>query len=76
MPQFKGVFLRDLVLLNNADPKPQYKAFAEVNAKSILAKDQADGHKFGVSWQGPFDSADGTRQTSAIDVFLAVLEMK
>ena len=76
MPQFKGVFLRDLVMLNNADPKPRYKAFAESNAKSILKSDQADGHKFGCYWQGPFDSADGTRQTSAIDVFLAVLEMR
>jgi predicted alpha-1,6-mannanase (GH76 family) len=80
MPQFKGVFLRGLVMLNNADPKPRYKAFALTNAKSILANDHGSGpdgaHKFGVYWQGPFDSADGTRQTSAIDVFLAVLEMK
>jgi predicted alpha-1,6-mannanase (GH76 family) len=76
MPQFKGVFLRNLVFLNNADPKPRYKAFAELNAKSILAHDQGPDHKFGCYWQGPFDSADGTRQTSALDVFLAVLEMK
>jgi predicted alpha-1,6-mannanase (GH76 family) len=76
MPQFKGVFLRNLAILNQAAPQPRYKAFAETNAQSILKNDQGPDHRFGCYWQGPFDSADGTRQTSALDVFLAAIEMQ
>ena len=39
-PQFKGVFLRNLMALYVADPDPRYQAFADANAKSIVASDQ------------------------------------
>jgi len=74
-PQFKGVFLRNLMALYVADPDPRYQAFADANAKSIVAIDQGPSCEFGALWQGPFDSADATRQTSALDALIAAAAM-
>jgi predicted alpha-1,6-mannanase (GH76 family) len=74
-PQFKGVFLRNLMALYVADPDPRYQAFADTNAKSIVASDQGQRCEFGALWQGPFDSADATRQTSALDAIIAAAAM-
>lgn len=76
LPQFKGVFLRNLERLNRAAPKAEYKAFGDANADSILRNDQGPNHEFGMHWQGPFDSGDGTRQTSALDALIAAVEMR
>ncbi len=75
-PQFKGVFLRNLMTLYVADPDPSYQAFADANAKSIVASDQGPDCVFGAIWQGPFDSADATRQTSALDALIAAAAMQ
>jgi predicted alpha-1,6-mannanase (GH76 family) len=75
-PQFKGVFLRNLMALDAAVPDPQYKAFAEKNADSILANDWDSASHFGALWQGPFDKADATRQTSALDAIIAAEAMQ
>lgn len=75
-PQFKGVFLRNLMDLHAAAPDPQYKAFAVANANSILANDQTPAAQFGAPWQGPFDSGDATRQTSALDAIIAAAAMQ
>ena len=76
LPQFKGVFLRNLVKLNKAAPKVRYRAFAEENAKSIWTNDRGANVQFGNRWEGPFDSGDGTRQTSALDAILAAAAMR
>jgi predicted alpha-1,6-mannanase (GH76 family) len=80
-PQFKGVFMRNLMALYSALPSTsaqiaQYKAFAETNANSIWTSDQATGYEFGALWQGPFDSADATRQSSALDALVAAAAMQ
>ncbi len=75
-PQFKGIFLRNLLALYAAAPNSQYKIFAEANANSILANDQSTGSQFGALWQGPFDSSDATRQTSALDALIAAAAMQ
>jgi predicted alpha-1,6-mannanase (GH76 family) len=75
-PQFKGVFLRNLARLYVAAPNPKYESFAQTNADSILHNDQGPRHQFGALWQGPFDSGDGTRQTSALDALIAAMEMQ
>ena len=74
-PQFKGVFMRNLMALYAAAPNPLYKTFADTNADSIWAKDEIDD-QFGALWQGPFDSADATRQTSALDALITAAAMK
>lgn len=75
-PQFKGVFLRNLMALYVADADPRYQAFADANAKSIVANDQGPNCEFGALWQGSFDSADATRQTSALDALIAAAAMQ
>jgi predicted alpha-1,6-mannanase (GH76 family) len=76
LPQFKGIFMRNLVRLNKAAPSAKYKRFADINANSILTNDQGPNHEFGNRWEGPFDSGDGTRQTSALDALIAAVEMR
>ena len=76
LPQFKGIFLRNLVRLNKVAPRTKYKTFAATNAESIWHNDQGPNHQFGKPWQGPFDSGDGTRQTSALDALIAAIEMQ
>jgi predicted alpha-1,6-mannanase (GH76 family) len=75
-PQFKGIFSRNLMALYEAAPNPQYKAFIDANAASIWTNDRGPNYEFGALWQGPFDSGDGTRQTSALDTLIAAMEMK
>jgi predicted alpha-1,6-mannanase (GH76 family) len=75
-PQFKGIFMRNLMALYQAAPNAEYKAFADANANSIWANDQGPDYEFGALWQGPFDSADATRQTSALDTLIAALELQ
>jgi predicted alpha-1,6-mannanase (GH76 family) len=75
-PQFKGVFVRNLVVLYNVSANAQYKTFVDANANSIWTNDQGPKEEFGASWQGPFDSADATRQTSALDVLVAAIELQ
>ena len=76
VPQFKGIFVRNLAILYRAKPEPGYKAFIEANANSIWKEDQGPGHEFGAQWQGPFDSFDATRQSSALDVLVSAAEIQ
>jgi predicted alpha-1,6-mannanase (GH76 family) len=76
VPQFKGIFMRNLARLHRVSPHAQYRTFADTNARSIWSKDQGPGYKFGAFWQGPFDSGDATRQTAALDALLAAAEMQ
>ena len=75
-PQFKGVFMRNLMTLDAAAPDAHYQAFADANANSILAKDEDAEAHYGALWQGPFDQADATRQTSALDALIAAKAME
>jgi predicted alpha-1,6-mannanase (GH76 family) len=75
-PQFKGIFVRNLMALYQAAPNAQYKTFVDANADSIWASDQWPNYEFGAVWQGPFDSADATRQTSALDALIAAIQIQ
>lgn len=75
-PQFKGVFLRNLMALYIAAPDPKYKTFADANADSIWTNDMGTNYQFGASWQGPFDSGDATRQSSALEALIAAAAMQ
>jgi predicted alpha-1,6-mannanase (GH76 family) len=71
VPQFKGIFVRNLMLLNNRFPDRHYKTFFRTNARSIERSDKdASGH-FGFWWAGPFDTPDAARQSSALDALIA-----
>lgn len=78
-PQFKGIFMRNLAALYNVAPgeeRARYRTFAERNVESILSKDVGPSGQFGGNWQGPFDSGDATRQTSALDALIAAAAMQ
>ncbi|MDE3201817.1 MAG: glycoside hydrolase family 76 protein [Acidobacteriota bacterium] len=74
--QFKGIFVRNLSLLNQMDPKPGDEEFIQKNAESILANDQTDDHAFGVVWSGPPGEVDPSTQSSALDAVVAALKLK
>jgi predicted alpha-1,6-mannanase (GH76 family) len=73
-PQFKGIFARNLMYLNDAVNNPEYTSFLNTNANSIWANDQGPNYELGGLWQGPFDSADATRQTSALDAMVGAVD--
>jgi predicted alpha-1,6-mannanase (GH76 family) len=75
-PQFKGIFVRNLMPLYAAAPDPAYKTFVDNNASSIWSKDQGTNTSFGLIWSGPFDSADAARQSSALDALVAAATME
>lgn len=73
--QFKGIFVRNVMALNDSFPDDRYVQFATVNAQSIWNQDQGADYQFGLIWSGPFDSGDAARQTSALDAIIAAAEM-
>jgi predicted alpha-1,6-mannanase (GH76 family) len=78
--QFKGIFLRNLMALNDAFPddpsNDRYIQFAEANAESIWTQDRGSDYQFGLVWSGPFDLGDAGRQSSALDALVAAAEMR
>lgn len=76
VPQFKGIFSRNLMLLNSVSPNDRYEDFAEANAKSIWSKDRDGANHLGFWWAGPFDTADAARQSSALDALVAAAVME
>lgn len=80
-PQFKGIFVRNLLTLYQALPdsdahRERYRKFVDASAASIWANDQSKLHEFGAVWQGPFDSGDAARQASALDALIAAASMQ
>ncbi len=73
--QFKGIFARNLAVLNSADPAPQFRSFLHTNADSIW-KNRDSGDQFGVVWSGPSDVKNAATQVSALDALLAAAEVE
>ena len=72
VPQFKGIFVRNLALLQQRSPHPQYASFFQTNAASILAHQAAD-HSIGLDWSTPTTTATAATQTSGLDAIVAAL---
>lgn len=73
--QFKGIFVRNLMTLNQVFPRTSYKTFVETNAASIWSHAQNGEHQFGQVWSGPFNKANAASQSAALDVFVAAAAM-
>ena len=71
--QFKGIFARNLAVLNSAAPVPGFRAFLRRNAESIWKNRDADG-RFSVVWSGPADVKNAATQVSALDALVAAAE--
>jgi len=70
--QFKGIFMRNLAYLYQATQSASIHTYIQQNANSIWNSDRS-GSSLGLKWNGPFDSADAARQSSALDAFNAAL---
>src|ERR1043166_4759493 len=66
VPQFKGVFIRNLAYLYDVNRKPSYYTFLFTNAHSVWFQDRNGATQLGLKWVGPFDSADAAPQSRAI----------
>ncbi|HVT68147.1 MAG TPA: glycoside hydrolase family 76 protein, partial [Trebonia sp.] len=69
--QFKGIFVRYLGQLQQAGASPAYRDFLLANADSAWARARNEAGQFGVRWAGPFDKADASRQSSALELLTA-----
>jgi predicted alpha-1,6-mannanase (GH76 family) len=69
--QFKGIFVRYLHDFYRHSGKPAYRAFILANADSVWEHARNSADQFGLRWAGPFDTADASRQTSAVEALTA-----
>jgi predicted alpha-1,6-mannanase (GH76 family) len=69
--QFKGIFVRNLMALDEAFPDSRYKKFVDKNAESIWEHSKGPNDNFGQVWSGPFDAGNAGSQSSALDAFVA-----
>lgn len=71
--QFKGVFTRNLQVLQKSNPQSSWPTFLDNNANSIWNNDR-QGNSLSVAWAGPFFSpANASTQSSAMDTLVASL---
>jgi predicted alpha-1,6-mannanase (GH76 family) len=73
--QFKGIFVRNLYDLSLRTGSTEYREFIFRNARSIWENSRNVKNQFGLCWSGPFDAADASRQSSALDVFNAAVAL-
>lgn len=74
--QFKGIFMRHLGYLCQQTKNETIKEYILKNAESIKNSATKPGTPLiGSQWEGPFDSADAGRQSSAIDALVSALEV-
>jgi predicted alpha-1,6-mannanase (GH76 family) len=72
-PQFKGIFMRNLGLLQTVSPHERYAAFIQLNATSIWTNARNDENQLGLAWNRRADRVDAARQTSALDALLVAI---
>lgn len=73
--QFKGIFVRYLGDFCRPSPRPAYRSFILANARSIWENARNADNQFGFRWGGPFDQADASRQSSALDALNAAVAL-
>lgn len=73
-PQFKGIFIRYLAYLYDVTRTPAYFAFLKRNAHAVWANDRNAFNQLGLRWDGPYDSPDAARQSSALMPVSALAE--
>jgi predicted alpha-1,6-mannanase (GH76 family) len=73
--QFKGIFVRNLYDFYRHSRRAEYRDFIFRNAQSIWENSRNARNQFGLCWAGPFDTADASRQSSALDAFNAAVAL-
>ena len=69
--QFKGIFARHLHEFYQRSGKPAYREFLLANADAVWDRARNSRDQLGLRWGGPFDRADASRQSSALEVLTA-----
>ena len=75
LPQFKGIFVRNLYELYRHSPRAGYRDFLLANATSLWRNARNRRNQVGLAWTGPFDRADAARQVSALDALNAAVAL-
>ena len=71
--QFKGVFMRNLAALYRARPAADLQAYAGHQSDQLWTANRNAQDQFGYEWYVPFDKADASRQSSALDALVAAV---
>ncbi|KAL9638651.1 MAG: hypothetical protein Q9164_001410 [Protoblastenia rupestris] len=75
--QFKGIFMRNLQVLQQVAPHPIFHQTIVKNADSIWSHDRGIDNKLGLIWSGPYDNkATASTQSSACDALIAAASLK
>jgi len=72
-PQFKGIFMRNLQVLQQAMPNANFAKFIEENGDSIWINARGPGDRLDLVWSGPYKSATASTQSSALDALVAAV---
>ena len=73
--QFKGIFVRNLVLLDKTRPQQRYRTFVDTNAAALWSDARGPDFQLDQVWSGPFVSANAASQSSALDVLVGAAEL-
>lgn len=72
--QFKGIFIRNLQMLQHASPHDIYKKVIESCANSIWENDRNEKNQLSVDWAGPFhEPVDASSHSSALGALVAAI---
>ncbi|KAJ5528831.1 hypothetical protein N7527_002224 [Penicillium freii] len=72
--QFKGIFIRNLRMLQKASPNDIYRKVISSCATSIWNNDRNEKGQFGVNWAGPIQAVvDASTHSSALDALVAAV---
>jgi predicted alpha-1,6-mannanase (GH76 family) len=71
--QFKGIFMHNLFYLYQTSQKAAYRHFIVHNVDSLWKRARNEQNQIGVHWSSPFDSADASRQSSALHAINAAI---
>ncbi|KAJ5342388.1 CAZyme family GH76 [Penicillium brevicompactum] len=72
--QFKGIFIRNLAMLQKVSPNAIYLNVIKSCAASIWDNDRNEKNQFGVNWAGPIQAqVDASTHSSALDALVAAV---
>lgn len=74
-PTLRGIFMRNLAVLDPMKSQIPRRRSILKNADSILATDQTPDHSFGAVWSGPPGPANPSTLSLALDAWIAAMPL-